>query len=63
MYAYEIGVETQFVGPARTVAGPLQRLQRLQEATGADELLVTTLTHASCRPGHRSVRTRWSRSS
>ncbi|MCC0100115.1 LLM class flavin-dependent oxidoreductase [Streptomyces flavotricini] len=35
-------VETQFVGSARTVA---DRLDRLQEATGADELLITTITH------------------
>ncbi|MFC9298883.1 LLM class flavin-dependent oxidoreductase [Streptomyces sp. NPDC057011] len=35
-------VETQFVGSARTVA---DHLDRLQEATGADELLITTITH------------------
>ncbi|MFJ7590206.1 LLM class flavin-dependent oxidoreductase [Streptomyces sp. NPDC097617] len=35
-------VETRFVGSARTVA---DRLERLQEATGADELLITTITH------------------
>ncbi|MGW5849757.1 LLM class flavin-dependent oxidoreductase [Streptomyces sp. NPDC055254] len=35
-------VETQFVGTARTVA---DQLARLQEATGADELLITTITH------------------
>ncbi|WP_037636998.1 LLM class flavin-dependent oxidoreductase [Streptomyces katrae] len=35
-------VETQFVGSARTVA---DHLERLQEATGADELLITTITH------------------
>ncbi|WP_329388299.1 LLM class flavin-dependent oxidoreductase [Streptomyces sp. NBC_01351] len=36
-------VETQFVGSARTVA---DHLERLQEATGADELLITTITHS-----------------
>ncbi|MEU9802897.1 LLM class flavin-dependent oxidoreductase [Streptomyces sp. NPDC051000] len=35
-------VDTQFVGSARTVADDLDRLQ---EATGADELLITTITH------------------
>ncbi|CAM5655913.1 hypothetical protein GCM10010343_34450 [Streptomyces avidinii] len=35
-------VETQFVGSPRTVA---DHLDRLQEATGADELLITTITH------------------
>ncbi|WP_411102515.1 LLM class flavin-dependent oxidoreductase [Streptomyces sp. cmx-4-9] len=35
-------VETQFVGSPRTVADDLERLQ---EATGADELLITTITH------------------
>ncbi|MFG2994480.1 LLM class flavin-dependent oxidoreductase [Streptomyces sp. NPDC048257] len=35
-------VETRFVGSARTVA---DRLERLQAATGADELLITTITH------------------
>ena len=35
-------VDTQFVGsPATVVAG----LERLQEATGGDELIVTTITH------------------
>jgi alkanesulfonate monooxygenase SsuD/methylene tetrahydromethanopterin reductase-like flavin-dependent oxidoreductase (luciferase family) len=36
-------VETQFVGSPRTVAA---RLALLQEATGADELIVTTITHS-----------------
>lgn len=36
-------LETRFVGSARTVA---DHLERLQEATGADELLITTITHA-----------------
>ncbi|MFE0186678.1 LLM class flavin-dependent oxidoreductase [Streptomyces sp. NPDC059008] len=35
-------VETQFVGSPGRVA---DQLERLQEATGADELLITTLTH------------------
>ncbi|MFF9055682.1 LLM class flavin-dependent oxidoreductase [Streptomyces erythrochromogenes] len=35
-------VETQFVGSPQTVA---DHLERLQEATGADELLITTITH------------------
>jgi alkanesulfonate monooxygenase SsuD/methylene tetrahydromethanopterin reductase-like flavin-dependent oxidoreductase (luciferase family) len=35
-------VETQFVGSAKMVA---RRLQQLQEATAADELLITTITH------------------
>ncbi|MFI6006728.1 LLM class flavin-dependent oxidoreductase [Streptomyces sp. NPDC051366] len=35
-------VETRFVGSPRTVA---DHLERLQEATGADELLITTITH------------------
>ena len=36
------GPPTQFVGSPETVAG---HLERLQEATGADELIVTTITH------------------
>jgi luciferase family oxidoreductase group 1 len=35
-------VDTQFVGSPQTVA---RRLHQLQEATAADELLVTTITH------------------
>jgi luciferase family oxidoreductase group 1 len=35
-------VDTQLVGSASTVAG---RLRRLQEATEADELVITTITH------------------
>ncbi|WP_320773811.1 LLM class flavin-dependent oxidoreductase [Streptomyces sp. CRN 30] len=35
-------VDTQFVGSPATVA---DRLEQLQEATGADELLITTITH------------------
>ncbi|MEV6759875.1 LLM class flavin-dependent oxidoreductase [Streptomyces sp. NPDC051105] len=35
-------LDTQFVGSPRHVA---DRLEQLQEATGADELLITTITH------------------
>ena len=35
-------VETQFVGTARQVA---DRLEILRDATGADELIITTITH------------------
>jgi alkanesulfonate monooxygenase SsuD/methylene tetrahydromethanopterin reductase-like flavin-dependent oxidoreductase (luciferase family) len=35
-------VDTQFIGSPATVAG---HLERLREATGADELIVTTITH------------------
>ncbi|MCX4766632.1 MsnO8 family LLM class oxidoreductase [Streptomyces sp. NBC_01275] len=35
-------LDTQFVGSPATVA---DRLEQLQEATGADELLITTITH------------------
>ncbi|MGV9457032.1 hypothetical protein [Streptomyces sp. NPDC003635] len=35
-------VDTRFVGTPAKVAG---QLERLQEATGADELLITTMTH------------------
>ncbi len=35
-------VDTQFVGSPARVA---DRLEQLQEATGADELLITTMTH------------------
>jgi alkanesulfonate monooxygenase SsuD/methylene tetrahydromethanopterin reductase-like flavin-dependent oxidoreductase (luciferase family) len=35
-------VETQFVGSPGHVA---DQLEQLQEATGADELLITTITH------------------
>ena len=36
-------VETQFVGSPQTVAA---QLEVLQEATAADELIVTTITHS-----------------
>jgi len=35
-------VQTQFVGSAGQVA---DKLEQLQEATGADELIITTITH------------------
>jgi alkanesulfonate monooxygenase SsuD/methylene tetrahydromethanopterin reductase-like flavin-dependent oxidoreductase (luciferase family) len=35
-------VDTQFVGSPETVAAGLERLQ---EATGSDELVITTITH------------------
>jgi alkanesulfonate monooxygenase SsuD/methylene tetrahydromethanopterin reductase-like flavin-dependent oxidoreductase (luciferase family) len=35
-------VDTQFVGSPKQVAG---QLKQLQEATGADELIITTITH------------------
>jgi alkanesulfonate monooxygenase SsuD/methylene tetrahydromethanopterin reductase-like flavin-dependent oxidoreductase (luciferase family) len=35
-------VATQFVGSPRQVAG---KLEQLRDATGADELIVTTITH------------------
>ena len=35
-------VDTQFVGSPRQVA---DQLEQLRDATGADELLVTTITH------------------
>jgi alkanesulfonate monooxygenase SsuD/methylene tetrahydromethanopterin reductase-like flavin-dependent oxidoreductase (luciferase family) len=36
------GSQTQFVGTAKQVA---DRLEVLRDATGADELIVTTITH------------------
>jgi alkanesulfonate monooxygenase SsuD/methylene tetrahydromethanopterin reductase-like flavin-dependent oxidoreductase (luciferase family) len=35
-------VDTQFVGSAAQVA---DKLERLRDATGADELIITTITH------------------
>jgi alkanesulfonate monooxygenase SsuD/methylene tetrahydromethanopterin reductase-like flavin-dependent oxidoreductase (luciferase family) len=35
-------VDTQFVGSPQQVAG---QLEQLQDATGADELIITTITH------------------
>lgn len=53
-------VETQFVGSPRTVA---DHLERLQEATGADELLITTVTHdhADRVRSYRLLAEEWSR--
>jgi alkanesulfonate monooxygenase SsuD/methylene tetrahydromethanopterin reductase-like flavin-dependent oxidoreductase (luciferase family) len=45
-------VETQFVGDASRVA---DQLEQLSEATGADELIVTTITHDH----HDRVRSYW----
>ena len=42
-------LDTQFVGSAETVTG---RLRQLQEATGADELAITTITHRHADPVH-----------
>jgi alkanesulfonate monooxygenase SsuD/methylene tetrahydromethanopterin reductase-like flavin-dependent oxidoreductase (luciferase family) len=35
-------VQTQFVASPKQVAG---QLEQLREATGADELIITTITH------------------
>ncbi|MFB6614798.1 LLM class flavin-dependent oxidoreductase [Streptomyces sp. NPDC085524] len=53
-------VETQFAGSARTVA---DQLERLQEATGADELLITTITHdhAARVDSYRLLAEEWAR--
>ncbi|MFF3326237.1 LLM class flavin-dependent oxidoreductase [Streptomyces sp. NPDC002889] len=53
-------VETQFVGSPQRVA---DRLEQLQEATGADELLVTTITHghADRVRSHRLLAEEWQR--
>ncbi|MFD7554646.1 LLM class flavin-dependent oxidoreductase [Streptomyces sp. NPDC059835] len=53
-------VETRFVGSARTVA---DHLERLQEATGADELLITTITHdhAARVASYRLLAEEWQR--
>ncbi|WP_030767876.1 MULTISPECIES: LLM class flavin-dependent oxidoreductase [unclassified Streptomyces] len=55
-------VETRFVGSARTVA---DHLERLQEATGADELLITTITHGHADRVHsyRLLAEEWHRRS
>ncbi|MFJ9935360.1 LLM class flavin-dependent oxidoreductase [Streptomyces virginiae] len=55
-------VETQFVGSPRTVA---DHLERLQEATGADELLITTITHghADRVRSYRLLAEEWARRS
>jgi alkanesulfonate monooxygenase SsuD/methylene tetrahydromethanopterin reductase-like flavin-dependent oxidoreductase (luciferase family) len=36
-------VDTQFAGSPRQVA---DQLEQLRDATGADELIITTITHA-----------------
>ncbi|MFD4741140.1 LLM class flavin-dependent oxidoreductase [Streptomyces virginiae] len=55
-------VETRFVGSARTVADDLERLQ---EATDADELLITTITHGHADRVHsyRLLAEEWRRRS
>ncbi|WP_328964300.1 LLM class flavin-dependent oxidoreductase [Streptomyces virginiae] len=55
-------VETRFVGSARTVADDLERLQ---EATDADELLITTITHGHADRVHsyRLLAEEWHRRS
>ncbi|MGW3327753.1 LLM class flavin-dependent oxidoreductase [Streptomyces virginiae] len=55
-------VETRFVGSARTVANDLERLQ---EATDADELLITTITHGHADRVHsyRLLAEEWRRRS
>ncbi|WP_412078648.1 LLM class flavin-dependent oxidoreductase [Streptomyces xanthophaeus] len=53
-------VETRFVGSAGTVA---DHLERLQEATGADELMITTITHdhAARVRSYRLLAEEWAR--
>ncbi|SNS35587.1 LLM class flavin-dependent oxidoreductase [Actinacidiphila glaucinigra] len=53
-------VETRFVGSPQRVA---DRLEQLQEATGADELIVTTITHghADRVRSHRLLAEEWHR--
>ncbi|KIF04076.1 monooxygenase [Streptomyces sp. RSD-27] len=53
-------VDTRFVGSARTVA---DHLERLREATGADELLITTITHdhAARVRSYRLLAEEWAR--
>lgn len=53
-------VDTQFVGTAAQVA---DRLERLRDATGADELVVTTITHdhADRVRSYRLLTDEWSR--
>ncbi|MFF4319374.1 LLM class flavin-dependent oxidoreductase [Streptomyces sp. NPDC001568] len=53
-------VDTRFVGSARTVA---DHLERLQEATGADELLITTITHGHAErvDSYRLLAEEWAR--
>ena len=53
-------VDTQFVGPARQVAG---QLEQLRDATGADELIITTITynHADWVRSYQLLAEEWSR--
>ena len=53
-------VDTQFVGSPQQVA---DQLERLQEATGADELIITTITHdhADRVRSYRLLATEWQR--
>ncbi|MEU3060409.1 LLM class flavin-dependent oxidoreductase [Streptomyces subrutilus] len=53
-------VDTRFVGTAATVA---DHLERLREATGADELLITTITHdhAARVRSYRLLAEEWAR--
>ncbi|MFF2194613.1 LLM class flavin-dependent oxidoreductase [Streptomyces sp. NPDC058157] len=53
-------LETRFVGSPQTVA---DHLERLQEATGADELLITTITHdhAARVRSYRLLAEEWAR--
>jgi luciferase family oxidoreductase group 1 len=53
-------VDTQFAGSAKQVA---DQLEQLQEATGADELIITTITHdhADRIRSHRLLAEEWSR--
>jgi alkanesulfonate monooxygenase SsuD/methylene tetrahydromethanopterin reductase-like flavin-dependent oxidoreductase (luciferase family) len=51
-------VDNQFVGSPSTVAG---KLRVLRQATGADELLVTTITHddADCVRSYELLAAEW----
>ena len=53
-------LDTRFVGSPETVVGLLETLQRV---TGADELLVTTITHDHARrvESYRLLAEAWSR--
>lgn len=53
-------VETRFVGSPATVA---DHLERLRDATGADELLITTITHAHAdrERSYRLLAREWAR--
>jgi alkanesulfonate monooxygenase SsuD/methylene tetrahydromethanopterin reductase-like flavin-dependent oxidoreductase (luciferase family) len=53
-------VDTQFVGSPQQVAG---QLELLRDATGADELIVTTITHdhADRVRSHELLAEEWNR--